>query len=87
MSHPPQALMIFREELRKAKLEQDRIRKAYEEKMSVLQDELTLLREKLAAQEQMMKSAFEYASDLEERMKRFQNEIDDNHERNKYGYH
>ncbi|WP_115867334.1 hypothetical protein [Marinoscillum furvescens] len=87
MSHPPEALMIFREELRKAKLEQERIRKEYEQKISALTDELSLLREKLSSQEQMMKSAFEYAADLEERMKNFQNEIEDNHERNKYGYH
>ncbi|REE01261.1 hypothetical protein C7460_104281 [Marinoscillum furvescens DSM 4134] len=79
--------MIFREELRKAKLEQERIRKEYEQKISALTDELSLLREKLSSQEQMMKSAFEYAADLEERMKNFQNEIEDNHERNKYGYH
>ena len=68
MGRPPEAFMIFREELRKAQLEKDRLKEEYEKKVEQISKEVGILKEQLSAQENMMKSAFEYVNKLEEEL-------------------
>jgi len=87
MSRPPEAFMIFKEELKKAQMEKERLKKEYETKIKQFSSEMDILKEKMAAQEEMMKTALEYAMKLESQLNHFQNKVDDDDERNSYGYH
>lgn len=87
MSHPPQSFMIYKEELRKAKLERERLKKDYEDRIKHLTDDLSNLKERLSSQEEMMKTALNYAMELEERLDGFKNQLDKDNERNGSGYH
>lgn len=80
MTYPPQSFMIFREELLKANIEKERLKKEYQAKIDSLKSEMDILKEQLNAQEDMMKRALEYAIGLEEKMSEFQQNIDDNSE-------
>ena len=51
MGRPPEAFMIFREELRKAQLEKDRLKEEYEKKVEQISKEVGILKEQLSAQE------------------------------------
>ncbi len=79
--------MIFREELRKAKTENERLKKEYEQKMLSFAEEIDVLKEKMSAQEQMIKSAFDYAIRLEEQLKLFRRRMAEDKEKNNFGYH
>lgn len=87
MGGPPQAFMIYQEELKKANLEKKRLEKEYEEKILELNRHLSLLKEKMASQEEMMKSALRYAASLEDKLGEFKEVVEKNQERNSSGYH
>ena len=87
MGRPPEAFMIFREELRKAQLENDRLKQEYEQKVEHITKEMGILKEQLSAQENMMKSAFEYVNKLEEELEDFKKKVDGDNEKNSFGYH
>tara|TARA_Y100000590_G_C15473024_1_gene920945 strand:+ start:372 stop:635 length:264 start_codon:yes stop_codon:yes gene_type:complete len=87
MGRPPEAFMIFREELRKAQLEKDRLKEEYEQKVEHFSKEMSILREQLSAQENMMKSAFEYVTKLEDELENFKKKVDGDNEKNSFGYH
>lgn len=69
MSRPPEAFLIFRAELKRLELEKEKIRKQYEDRLATMGNELSYLKEQIAAQESMLKTAFEYAAKLEKELK------------------
>ena len=79
--------MIFKEELKKAKLENERLKKEYEGRIKHLTEDLIILKERLFSQEEMMKSALGYAMELEDRLESFRKQLDQDNERNSSGYH
>lgn len=87
MAKPPESFMIFREELAKARLEKKRIQQECDQKVKQLSDEMNILKEKMLAQEEMMKSALDYAQKLENELNSFKQKIDQYETRNSFGYH
>ncbi len=79
--------MIYQEEMRKARVEKQRLRKEYEERIHKLTSEMAILKEKLSSQEQMVRSAFGYAIELEKQLEEFRSKIQEDNERNRYGFH
>lgn len=87
MSYPPEAFMIFKEELAKAKLEKERLKKEYENKTQELNHDLRELKERIGSQQQMLEAAWTYAGKLEEKLKQFESRVQEDDERNRFGYH
>ncbi|MEQ8548248.1 MAG: hypothetical protein RIC03_10075 [Cyclobacteriaceae bacterium] len=87
MSGTPQAFMIFKEELRKAEVERKRLELHYGSKISNLSQQISVLKEKMVAQEQMMKSALDYAIKLEEELDSVKQNINNDLIKNSSGYH
>jgi type I site-specific restriction endonuclease len=87
MSGTPQAFMIFKEELRKAEVEKKRLELHYDSKISNLSQQISVLKEKMVAQEQMMKSALDYAIKLEEELNDVKQNINNDLIKNSSGYH
>lgn len=87
MTTPPQSFMIFQEELRKAKLEKERLKQEYEARIAALSEDMELLKEQLSAQQQMMKTVTDYATGLEQKLQDFKVKLDRDHHRNSNGFH
>jgi len=87
MSNPPEAFMIFKEELAKARLEKERLKKEYEQKTSALTKDLANLKEQISAQQDMLKTAWSYAMELESKLKSLEKRVIDDEERNKFGFY
>ena len=87
MGNPPESFMIYKEELRKAQVEKERLKKEYEKKMAALEGEMSVLKERLGAQEDMMKNALEYAMKLEKKMEHFSQKMSRDSEKNRFGFH
>jgi len=87
MSRPPEAFLIFRAELKRVELEKEKIRKLYEDRLAAMGNELGYLKEQIAAQEGMLKTAFEYASKLEKEMKCLRSEMKIDQRRLKQSLH
>ncbi len=68
MAGIPQSFMIYKEEFRKEKIEKERLEKEYNAKLSQLKKELSLLHEKISAQETMMKTMVDYAVKIESQL-------------------
>ncbi len=68
MKTPPESFLMFKEELRKAQLEKDRIQSEYEQKVSQANRELARLKEQIQSQQEMLRTTLDYASDLEDRL-------------------
>lgn len=75
MKTPPEAFLLFKEELRKAQLEKERLTKFYEDKLSDVNQELSRLKEQIQSQQDMMKTTIEYANNLESGLEQFKKEI------------
>jgi hypothetical protein len=65
MKTPPESFLLFREELRKAQLEKERLQKDYEQKLVGLNKELSRLKEQIQAQQDMLRTTIDYATNLE----------------------
>jgi predicted nucleic acid-binding Zn-ribbon protein len=65
MKTPPESFLLFREELRKAQLEKERLKKDYEQKLVGVNKELSRLKEQIQAQQDMLRTTLDYASNLE----------------------
>ncbi len=87
MPNPPEAFLIFKAELKRLEIEKERLRLTYEEKIGSLNKELEYLKEQISSQETMLRSAFEYASELEKNMKAFKDEIATDRVRLKQSHH
>ncbi len=75
MKTPPESFLLFKEELRKAQLEKERLTKFYEEKLNDVNKELTRLKEQIQSQQDMMRTTLEYANNLESGLEQFKKEI------------
>lgn len=75
MKTPPESFLIFKEELKKAKLEKERLQREYEEKLKEMNKELARLKEQIAVQQDLMKTTLEYAIRLEENLDHFKDEV------------
>jgi hypothetical protein len=75
MKTPPESFLLFKEELRKAQLEKERLQKEYESKLSEVNQELSRLKEQIRSQQEMMRTTLEYASNLEVRLEQFKDEV------------
>ncbi|MGM0944324.1 MAG: hypothetical protein ACQEW9_04010 [Bacteroidota bacterium] len=75
MKTPPESFLLFKEELRKAQLEKERLKKEYENKLADVNQELARLKEQIRSQQDMMRTTLEYASNLEVRLEQFKDEV------------
>lgn len=76
MRTPPEAYLIFREELKKAELEKLRLQNEYKEKVQNMNQELAYLKEQITSQQSMMKTTIDYATRLEEELEDLRKQID-----------
>lgn len=75
MKTPPESFLLFKEELRKAQLEKDRLKQHYEEKLAEVNQELCRLKEQIQSQQDMMRTTLEYASNLEARLTQVREDV------------
>ncbi len=75
MKTPPESFHLFKEELRKAHLEKERLTKQYEEKLVDVNRELSRLKEQIQSQQDMMRTTLEYAYNLELGLEQFKKEM------------
>jgi hypothetical protein len=87
MKIPPESFLIFKEELRKAKLEKELLQKEYDEKLTEMKKELSRLKEQINSQQELMRSAMEYAIKLEENLGHFKNEVKANEKKSNGTFH
>ena len=71
----PDSYLLLREKIKKAKLEKLELKQEYEEKLKEVNRELSRLKEQISAQQEMMKTTLDYASNLERRVCDYQNQI------------
>jgi predicted nuclease with TOPRIM domain len=79
--------MIYKEELRKAEVEKKKLQKEYEDRIAKLKKELSVLKERIGAQEDMLRRVVDYASDLEKDIDQIQSRVDTDVLRNSNGFH
>ncbi len=75
MKTPPESFLLFKEELRKAQLEKERLQLYYEQKLAEMNNELCRLKEQIQSQQDMMQTTLEYASNLENRLTEVKEEV------------
>ena len=75
MRTPPEAYLIFREELKKAEIEKLRLQAEYRERVQNMDQELAYLKEQISSQQSMMKTTIDYATRLEEEMEALRKQI------------
>lgn len=87
MRTPPESYLIFKEELKKAKLEIELLRKEYEEKLVDINQELSRLKEQISAQQELMKTTINYAIKLEDNLGSFKQEVESQQKKRKSSFH
>lgn len=75
MKTPPESFLLFKEELRKAQLEKERLKQHYEQQLTEVNQELLRLKEQIQSQQEMMRTTLEYASNLEIRLTEVKEEV------------
>jgi hypothetical protein len=75
MKTPPESFLLFKEELKKAQLEKERLILHYEQQLSEVNLELYRLKEQISSQQDMMRTTLEYASNLEIRLTEVKEEV------------
>jgi membrane-anchored protein YejM (alkaline phosphatase superfamily) len=75
MKTPPESFLLFKEELRKAQLEKERLKNYYEQRLAEVNQELCRLKEQIQSQQDMMRTTLEYASNLEIRLSEVKEEV------------
>jgi hypothetical protein len=75
MKTPPESFLLFKEELKKAQLEKERLILHYEQQLSEVNQELYRLKEQINSQQDMMRTTLEYASNLEIRLTEVKEEV------------
>ena len=83
----PEAFLIFKEELQKERLEKARLAKEYEDKMAELNREMGYLKEQIDAQQEMIKTTIHYATRLEDKLKDFDQTVENGKKRAKGSFH
>ncbi|WP_114751743.1 hypothetical protein [Pleomorphovibrio marinus] len=87
MKTPPESYLIFKAELKKAQLEKEKLRKAYEDKLGEMNRELCRLKEQIASQQELMKTTINYAIKLEEDMEHFKQEVEEQKKNRRNSFH
>jgi hypothetical protein len=75
MKTPPESFLLFKEELRKAQLEKERLKKEYDQKLSGVNKELERLKEQIQAQQDMLRTTLDYASNLEVKLDQIKSDV------------
>ena len=75
MKTPPESFLLFKEELKKAQLEKERLILHYEQQLSEVNLELYRLKEQINSQQDMMRTTLKYASNLEIRLTEVKEEV------------
>lgn len=75
MRTPPEAYLIFKEELKKAEIEKAKLKEGYESKLSGMNSDLSFLKEQISSQQDMMKTIIEYATKLENELANLKTQI------------
>ena len=75
MKTPPESFLLFKEELRKAQLEKERLQFEYDQKISQVNKELARLKEQIQSQQEMLKTTLNYASDLEGKLTQIKKDV------------
>ncbi|MDX5478169.1 hypothetical protein [Fontibacter flavus] len=75
MRTPPESFLIFKEELEKARLEKEKLKKEYEAKLENMNKELERLKEQIQSQQELIKTTLDYAIRLEENLGSFKEEV------------
>lgn len=87
MRTPPEAYLIFREELKKAEIEKRRLQAEYKEKVQNMDQELAYLKEQITSQQSMMKTTIDYATRLEEELEELRQQISRDKKRANNSHH
>jgi LPS O-antigen subunit length determinant protein (WzzB/FepE family) len=75
MRTPPESFLIFKEELEKARIEKERLKREYEIKLADMNKELARLKEQIQSQQELIKTTLDYAIRLEENLGSFKAEV------------
>ncbi len=87
MKTPPEAYLIFREELKKGELERLRLKSEYTTKVQDMNQELAYLKEQITAQQSMMQTTVAYATRLEEELDALRQQIHNDKQRANHSQH
>ncbi|MEK6479439.1 hypothetical protein WJR50_17985 [Catalinimonas sp. 4WD22] len=87
MRTPPEAYLIFKEELKKAEIEKAKLKENYEKKLSEMKDELGFLKEQITSQQDMMKTTVEYATRLENELTNLKKQINNDRLNSNQSFH
>ena len=87
MKTPPEAYLIFKEELRKAEIAKQLLKLEYEDKFKNMNQEFAYLKEQISSQQQMMKTTIEYATRLEEELADLRQQIQDDKKKLNRSHH
>ena len=87
MKTPPEAYLIFKEELKKAEIEKLRLKSEYTHKLQSMNQELADLKEQISSQQSMMQTTVEYATRLEEELDQLRQQISNDKQKANQSYH
>lgn len=87
MKTPPEAYLIFREELKKGELKRLRLKSEYTTKVQDMNQELAYLKEQITAQQSMMQTTVAYATRLEEELDALRQQIHNDKQRANHSQH
>lgn len=87
MKTPPEAYLIFREELKKGEIERLRLKSEYTAKIEGMNKELAYLKEQISSQQLMMRTTVEYATRLEDELDALRQQIHFDKEKNNHSQH
>ena len=87
MRTPPESYLIFKAELKKAKLEKELLKQEYEDKLKKINQELSRLKEQISAQQDLMKTTINYAVKLEDDLENFKQFVAEEKNNRKSSFH
>ncbi|WP_339904387.1 hypothetical protein [uncultured Cyclobacterium sp.] len=87
MRTPPESYLIFKAELKKAKLEKEQLKREYEDKLLKINQELSRLKEQISVQQDLMKTTINYAVRLEDDLENFKQLVEEEKNKRKSSFH
>ena len=87
MRTPPESYLIFKAELKKAKLEKEQLKREYENKFIKINQELSRLKEQISVQQDLMKTTINYAVKLEDDLENFKKLVEEEKNKRKSSFH
>lgn len=87
MRTPPESYLIFKAELKKAKLEKEQLKREYENKFIKINQELSRLKEQISVQQDLMKTTINYAVKLEDDLENFKKFVEAEKNKRKSSFH